>query len=81
MKTEDDGTKHYRVCSIDTWLAEVKSVTKKTTARDEHLRDTGSVKLETVYPINEGDKNGYSLQYCEGAKSSPLPSTLMIPPV
>ena len=61
-----DGVKHYRVTSIDTWLAEVKSVTKKTTARDEHLRATGSVSLSLVYTINEGDKEGYSLKYCNG---------------
>ena len=73
MDTEKDGTKHYRVCSIDTWLAEVKSVTRKTTARDEHLRDTGSVKLETVYTINEGDKNGYSLKYCNGDDGARFP--------
>ena len=65
MDTEKDGTKHYRVCSIDTWLAEVKSVTKKTTARDEHLRATGSVKLETVYTWEHAtDDKGYSADYC-----------------
>ena len=73
MDTEKDGTKHYRVCSIDTWLAEVKSVTRKTTARDEHLRDTGSVKLETVYTINEGDQNGYSIKYCNGDEDARFP--------
>ena len=66
MKTVD-GVKHYRVCSIDTWLAEVKSVTKKTTARDEHLRAEGSVTLSTVYTINMGDEDGYSLAYCNGS--------------
>ena len=68
-----DGVKHYRVTSIDTWLAKVKSVTKKTTARDEHLRAEGSVSLSLVYTINNGDEDGYSTKYCNGDNDARFP--------
>ncbi len=58
-----DGIKTYRVCSIDTWLAKVGTVTKKTTARDEHLRSTGSVKFEEIY---SWDGEGFLERYCAG---------------
>lgn len=65
------GNKHYYVTSIDTWLAKVDTVTKKTTARDEHLRGSGSVKFEAIYTYdgthdneahNPGD--GFLKDYC-----------------
>ena len=43
---DDDGVKHYIVCSIDTWLAKVEKVTKQTTARDNHIKDEGAVVLK-----------------------------------
>ncbi len=46
---DSEGNKHYYVVSIETWLAKVGTVTTKTTARDDHTRTTGSVKLEEVY--------------------------------
>lgn len=42
---DDDGVKHYIVCEIDTWLAKVDKVTKKTTARDNHIKDEDAVVL------------------------------------
>ena len=42
---KDDGVKHYIVCEIDTWLAKVDKVTKKTTARDEHIKGEDAVEL------------------------------------
>lgn len=60
-----EGNKHYYVTSIDTWLAKVKSVTKKTTSRDEHIKQDGAVKLETVWTIGTGkDANENFAAYC-----------------
>lgn len=42
---DDDGVKHYIVCEIDTWLAKINKVTKKTTARDNHIKDEDAVVL------------------------------------
>lgn len=48
MSEEADGTKHYRVCSIDTWLAKVTKVSTYTTSRDGHKKGSEAVDL-TVY--------------------------------
>lgn len=42
---DDDGVKHYIVCSIDTWLAKINKVTTKTIARDDHIKNDGAVEL------------------------------------
>ena len=52
---DKDGTKHYDVVSIDTWLAKVETVTKKVTARDDHLRSKGAVTLTPYVFGSEGD--------------------------
>ena len=49
---DSEGNKHYYVTSIETWLAKVKSVTTKTTSRDEHTKKDGAVKIEEVYTQN-----------------------------
>ena len=49
MGKDSAGNKHYYVCSIETWLAKVDSVTTKTTSRDEHTKAEGSVKIKEVY--------------------------------
>ena len=64
-----DGSKIYRVCSIDTWLAKVGSVTKKVTALDDHLRSDGAVKFAEVYGWEEGE--GFLPNYCKTDASNP----------
>ena len=65
FKMEDEnGDEYYRVCSIDTWLAKVSSVTTKTTARDDHLRYDGSVKMSTVWTLGANGEYGYNRGYC-----------------
>ena len=71
------GNKHYYVVSIDTWLAKVGTVTKKTTARDEHLRSEGSVKFAAVYNWNttqsnelHGGAHGFLEAYCTESSAS-----------
>ena len=55
---DDDGVKHYIVCEIDTWLAKVDKVTKKTTARDNHIKDEDAVVL-TPFLDNEQLNENY----------------------
>ena len=68
---DSEGNKHYVVTSIDTWLAKVQSVTKKTTSRDEHIKQDGAVKLETVWTINT---NSYSKDHNENFAAYCLPN-------
>ena len=46
---DSEGNKHYYVTSIETWLAKVKSVTTKTTSRDNHIKKDGAVQIAEVY--------------------------------
>ena len=55
---DDDGVKHYIVCEIDTWLAKVDKVTKKTTGRDNHIKDEDAVVL-TPFLDNEQLNENY----------------------
>ena len=64
MGKDNKDNKIYRVCSIDTWLAKVGTVTKKVTARDEHLRSDGSVKFAEVYLYDTTEANGFSEKWC-----------------
>ena len=68
MGKDSKDNKIYRVCSIDTWLAKVGTVTKKVTARDEHLRSDGSVKFAEVYLYDNATANGFSEDWCYNTK-------------
>ena len=61
-----EGNKHYYVTSIDTWLAKVKSVTTKTNSRDEHVKQDGAVKLETLWTIStDSQSKDYSENFAD----------------
>lgn len=59
-----EGVKHYRVCSIDTWLAKVEKVDKTTTSRDNHKKGEDNVKLTAYITSNAGDENVRNHEYC-----------------
>ena len=71
-----EGNKHYYVTSIDTWLAKVKSVTTKTNSRDEHVKQDGAVKLETLWTISTNssskDYQENFADYCNGTADCAL---------
>ena len=82
---DTDGTKHYIVTSIDTWLAKVGSVTKKTTALDNHLRSAGSVTFSAVYDSETAQyddvtggagtaAHGFLPTYCDGTANGNAPA-------
>ena len=58
-----DGNKHYTITSIETWLGKVTKVTEKATARDEHLKSKGAVKLDAyLNGMQKLEENNYN--YC-----------------
>lgn len=60
---DDDGNKHYTITSIETWLGKVTKVTDKTTARDNHVKNNGAVKLDAyLHEMQKLMENNYD--YC-----------------
>lgn len=58
-----DGNKHYTITSIETWLGKVTKVTNKTTARDNHVKSDGAVKLNAYFNnFQTLEENNYD--YC-----------------
>ena len=58
-----DGNKHYTITSIETWLGKVTKVTNKTTARDNHVKSDGAVKLNAYFNnLQTLEENNYD--YC-----------------
>ena len=58
-----DGNKHYTITSIETWLGKVTKVTNKTTARDNHVKSDGAVKLNAYFNnLQKLEENNYD--YC-----------------
>lgn len=58
-----DGNKHYTITSIETWLGKVTKVTNKTTARDDHVKSDGAVKLNAYFNnFQTLEENNYD--YC-----------------
>lgn len=58
-----DGNKHYTITSIETWLGKVTKVTNKTTARDDHVKSDGAVKLNAYFNnLQTLEENNYD--YC-----------------
>ena len=58
-----DGNKHYTITSIETWLGKVTKVTNKTTARDNHVKSDGAVKLDAYFNnLQTLEENNYD--YC-----------------
>ena len=55
---DSEGVKHYRVCSIETWLAKVEKVDKTTTSRDNHKKGEDNVKL-TIYTAGDTQDRTY----------------------
>lgn len=71
MGKDAEGVKHYRVCSIETWLGKVTKVSSKTTARDDHLKGSNAVKIEAYFNnLQEMPFNGLTGAdgdgYCQG---------------
>lgn len=59
-----DGNKHYTITSIETWLGKVTKVTNKTTARDNHVKSDGAVKLNAYFNnFQTLEENNYD--YCD----------------
>ena len=62
-KDASDGNKHYTITSIETWLGKVTKVTNKTTARDNHVKSDGAVKLNAYFNnLQTLEENDYD--YC-----------------
>ena len=61
---DSEGVKHYRVCSIETWLAKVEKVDKTTTSRDNHKKGEDNVKL-TIYAAAATAADMQDRDYCE----------------
>ena len=57
MGKDSEGVKHYRVCSIETWLAKVEYVNKTSTSRDNHKKGEDNVYM-TVYTYDDVDGKG-----------------------
>lgn len=75
---DSDGVKHYRVCSIETWLAKVEKVDKTTTSRDNHKKGTDNVVLTIYTSITAGNDldaaNVQDRDYCYDSITADSPS-------
>lgn len=75
---DSEGVKHYRVCSIETWLAKVEKVDKTTTSRDNHKKGTDNV-LFTMYTSVDAEGNLVAADvqdddYCYHSHTADAPS-------
>ena len=61
---DDNNIKHYIVCSIETWLAQVDKVTKKTNARDEHVKADGAVLMTPFFRDSSVQIHENNESYC-----------------
>lgn len=71
---DSEGVKHYRVCSIETWLAKVEKVDKTTTSRDNHKKGEDNVKL-TIYAAAATAADMQDRDYCEFGDGAVKPVT------